>query len=572
MTDLGTPAATSAASPPRSTPSARPPAPGSPACSTSCSPAASASSCSRRSSTTSWACWASGEPSVRAASAARHGRARDRRSRCCWPSPSAWSGCWPWPRPRCGSSTRPARPPGPPPAATAATRRSAGADAVAPRVAGSTVAVGGRPGAGRRRRPGSRVPAASSTSCRGSPCGSTPWPPRRARDRDRRASRGGCRDAARVSRWRACCCSSAPRWGRWRAMVLAHRSGPGGRRPRGAGGRGRRGRGRRRLRGGAPAWPGQRRHARRCAVAGADVTVAVRVPGPTGWVSGPTSTARRGAGAGAAVGARVRSGRRVGLAALASSPCRASPSSSLELLALAAVPQDRLVPHLRMRVAPQDRRARGDADRGRCRHALTSNAEERRRALAAEDRRTRSPSAPSEDRGAARGRNMAASTHVAASRASSSATAPALSRGLFWLPHLGDWMQDGQPSSHAHEAMRLAGGGQPLAGGAGSRARRSRPRRGGRRGRTRSAGRCRRAGPSTRRRCPSGRRSRRAAAARSSSARPRGPRPARSIAARPLSSRTWSGTVHHTAVVRRVRLGQVERLLGERPRRRAGGA
>ena len=32
-------------------------------------------------------------------------------------------------------------------------------------------------------------------------------------------------------------------------------------------------------------------------------------------------------------------------------------------------------------------------------------------------------------------------------------TAPALSRGLFWLPHLGDWMHDGQPSSQAHDAM-----------------------------------------------------------------------------------------------------------------------
>ena len=39
------------------------------------------------------------------------------------------------------------------------------------------------------------------------------------------------------------------------------------------------------------------------------------------------------------------------------------------------------------------------------------------------------------------------------SSTSSSATAPALSSGLFWLPHLGDWMHDGQPSVHTQAAM-----------------------------------------------------------------------------------------------------------------------
>ena len=30
---------------------------------------------------------------------------------------------------------------------------------------------------------------------------------------------------------------------------------------------------------------------------------------------------------------------------------------------------------------------------------------------------------------------------------------PALSSGLFWLPHLGDWMHDGQPSMHSQAAI-----------------------------------------------------------------------------------------------------------------------
>lgn len=32
-------------------------------------------------------------------------------------------------------------------------------------------------------------------------------------------------------------------------------------------------------------------------------------------------------------------------------------------------------------------------------------------------------------------------------------TAAALSRGSFRLPHLGDWMQEGQPDSHGHRSM-----------------------------------------------------------------------------------------------------------------------
>lgn len=39
------------------------------------------------------------------------------------------------------------------------------------------------------------------------------------------------------------------------------------------------------------------------------------------------------------------------------------------------------------------------------------------------------------------------------SSTSSSMMAPALSRGLFLLPHLGDWTQDGQPDSHSHALM-----------------------------------------------------------------------------------------------------------------------
>ena len=36
---------------------------------------------------------------------------------------------------------------------------------------------------------------------------------------------------------------------------------------------------------------------------------------------------------------------------------------------------------------------------------------------------------------------------------------PALSRGLFWLPHFGDWTHEGQPSAQVHEAIasRVAG-------------------------------------------------------------------------------------------------------------------
>ena len=39
------------------------------------------------------------------------------------------------------------------------------------------------------------------------------------------------------------------------------------------------------------------------------------------------------------------------------------------------------------------------------------------------------------------------------SRTARRRSAPALSRGSFPLPHLGDWMQEGQPRSHSHEAM-----------------------------------------------------------------------------------------------------------------------
>ena len=31
--------------------------------------------------------------------------------------------------------------------------------------------------------------------------------------------------------------------------------------------------------------------------------------------------------------------------------------------------------------------------------------------------------------------------------------APALSSGLFWLPHFGDWMHDGQPLTHSQLAI-----------------------------------------------------------------------------------------------------------------------
>ena len=45
-----------------------------------------------------------------------------------------------------------------------------------------------------------------------------------------------------------------------------------------------------------------------------------------------------------------------------------------------------------------------------------------------------------------------------ASKTSSSRAAPTLSRGWFWLPHLGDWMHEGQPSAHSQDriASRVA--------------------------------------------------------------------------------------------------------------------
>ena len=119
-----------------------------------------------------------------------------------------------------------------------------------------------------------------------------------------------------------------------------------------------------------------------------------------------------------------------------------------------------------------------------------------------------------------------------ASRRSSSAIAPGLSSGLFWLPHFGDWTHDGQPVGARAGRDRLARGAQPAGRRRGSRARRSRHRPGGRRGRRRSAGRCRGAGRWRPRRCPSGRRSRTAAAGRSRRARPRG----RRRAGRPAAS------------------------------------
>ena len=103
---------------------------------------------------------------------------------------------------------------------------------------------------------------------------------------------------------------------------------------------------------------------------------------------------------------------------------------------------------------------------------------------------------------------------------------------------------------------RLAGGGQPLVRRRGSPARRSRRHRGARRGRRRSAARCRRAGRSRPHRCPTGRTWRTAAAGRSSSARPRAPRPAGRRRPAPTRRARRSGTVHHTAVVRSERSGR----------------
>jgi len=47
----------------------------------------------------------------------------------------------------------------------------------------------------------------------------------------------------------------------------------------------------------------------------------------------------------------------------------------------------------------------------------------------------------------------AQSSGAARSSSVSSRTAPRLCSGSFPLPHLGDWMQDGQPASHSQEAM-----------------------------------------------------------------------------------------------------------------------
>ena len=51
------------------------------------------------------------------------------------------------------------------------------------------------------------------------------------------------------------------------------------------------------------------------------------------------------------------------------------------------------------------------------------------------------------------GRRRAGPAAAGPSRASRSATAPTLSSGWFWLPHLGDWMHDGQPSVHSQARM-----------------------------------------------------------------------------------------------------------------------
>ena len=115
------PSVTSAASPPPSTPSAPPPAPGSPGCSTRCSPAASATSCS-----------SALRPRPRPArdrlrtvgrrrpERARRGhrRAGDGAAAAGRRHRSGWSGCSRWAPPRCGRSTRRARPHAPWPAAT----------------------------------------------------------------------------------------------------------------------------------------------------------------------------------------------------------------------------------------------------------------------------------------------------------------------------------------------------------------------------------------------------------------------------------------------------------------------
>lgn len=47
----------------------------------------------------------------------------------------------------------------------------------------------------------------------------------------------------------------------------------------------------------------------------------------------------------------------------------------------------------------------------------------------------------------------ASASGAPASSRSSRRTAPCLSSGLFWLPHLGDWTHDGQPSAHSQAAM-----------------------------------------------------------------------------------------------------------------------
>ena len=151
----------------------------------------------------------------------------------------------------------------------------------------------------------------------------------------------------------------------------------------------------------------------------------------------------------------------------------------------------------------------------------------------------------------------------AASSTSSRPTAPALSSGWFWLPHLGDCTHDGQPSAHAQAAIasRVArsqsrGRAEAALGEAGAARvavvdEDGEPAGVGVQGGGDAADVPAVAGGEQRqqpdRRVLGGVRG-----ARAGRRRPARPRP-----------RTSSGTVHHTAAVRRVALGQVERLLAD---------
>ena len=399
--------------------------------------------------------------------------------------------------PRCGSSTPPARPPARWPAATTDAAAVALGQRVAPDGAAFAVTEAGdevHVVVGRRRADGPgglfgflpRGPARRPRRSR--PARRSRREPAAGSGRARRGEpvRGGLPRgpaARRARRW-----AWSRRWSRPTASAqsaadLAALAAGRPRSPRAATRARQRGADRRRQR---------RRRSTRAGWPGCDVAVTVAVAGPR-WLGQSGDLARRGAGGAGVSG--VRQALVAAAVAVASESSRRSAStrssfseSSLSCLLSRRRSHGALGAEAWMIEKPHSTATPAPTPIRKIVVPWRSRAEQLGGAVDAEQ--------PGQDREHAgddeeqtedeHGRRLPGAQRRAARAGGRAAPGrPALSSGLFWLPHLGDWMHDGQPSVHSQARDRVAGRRQPGARPRGTRARRSRPRPGARRTRRR---------------------------------------------------------------------------------------